>query len=71
MNLNHPNKKTRIALGSAQFGMDYGIAGAGKVSEREVFKILDYAKEEKINTIDTAIGYGESEKVLGKMDISR
>ena len=71
MNLENPNTTNRIALGAAKFGMNYGIYGSEKVSEQEVGKILNYAEEKKINTIDTAIGYGESEKVLGKMEISR
>jgi spore coat polysaccharide biosynthesis protein SpsF len=57
----------KIALGSAQFGMDYGINNKrGKIPKEEVFKILKKSKEYKIDIIDTAIDYGESEQVIGE-----
>lgn len=60
-------KHQMIGLGTAQFGMDYGIANsAGRPSNDEVFEILNYAKKLKINTLDTAKAYGDSENVLGK-----
>jgi len=56
----------RIALGTAQFGMPYGIANAsGQVTPEEVGRILRTAKDSGISTLDTAVAYGESEKVLG------
>lgn len=56
----------RIALGTAQFGMDYGINNRrGKVPRHEVFQILDKALEFGVDTIDTAHAYCESEKILG------
>ena len=62
------NKKYQmIGLGTAQFGMNYGVANTtGRTSDNEAFKILNYAKKLKINTLDTAKAYGESEDVLGK-----
>jgi len=60
-----------IALGSVQFGMPYGIANKeGQVSINEIEKILDFAKEAGINTLDTAINYGKSESILGQIGIS-
>jgi aryl-alcohol dehydrogenase-like predicted oxidoreductase len=62
---------TKIALGTVQFGMNYGISNTtGQVSLGEISKILDFCKEHNIDTIDTAQGYGESEKVLGQFDLS-
>lgn len=56
----------KLALGTAQFGMAYGVANAsGKVPATEVEKILAYASGREIDTLDTAVGYGESEAVLG------
>jgi len=56
----------KLALGTAQFGMPYGVANrSGKVSGEEVGRILDYARSQGIDTLDTAVGYGESEAVLG------
>lgn len=55
-----------IILGSAQFGMDYGVTNkTGKISDKEAVKIIEYARLHNIVTIDTAISYGSSEKVLG------
>ena len=56
----------KIVLGTAQFGLDYGINNkTGKIPKAEVYKILDSLKEYTINYIDTAQVYGESENVLG------
>ena len=61
----------KLALGTVQFGIDYGISNKnGKVSFDEVGAILNYAKSQNIATLDTAQGYGESEKVLGNFDLS-
>ena len=60
----------KIALGSAQFGLNYGITNnAGKVEDAEVKKILTYARKNNINCIDTAIDYGESQECLGRNNI--
>lgn len=57
----------KIVLGSAQFGMDYGINNKrGKIPKKEVFKILEESIESGIEIIDTASVYGESEKVIGE-----
>lgn len=59
--------KSRLGLGTVQFGQKYGIANKrGKVSEKEVWKILQYAESVGINCLDTAFSYGDSELVLGK-----
>jgi len=56
----------KMVLGTAQFGMDYGIANfTGKPTLKEVFGILSLAWEKGIRCFDTAPGYG-SEKVLGE-----
>ena len=58
---------SKIGIGTAQFGIDYGIANdEGIVTKKNVNKILDCAKQNKINLIDTAKSYGSSEEVLGK-----
>ncbi|MDA1256115.1 MAG: aldo/keto reductase [Proteobacteria bacterium] len=59
----------KLALGTAQFGMDYGINSIrGKVEPKQVQNILHYAKSVDINLLDTAPTYGNSEKVLGTMN---
>ena len=57
---------SKLAVGSAQFGMDYGIQNIqGKLSKQNVCNILDLAYKNNIKTIDTAQGYGDSESVIG------
>jgi aryl-alcohol dehydrogenase-like predicted oxidoreductase len=57
----------RIALGTVQFGLDYGISNAkGKTSLREVTEILNFARDQKITLLDTAAAYGNSEEVIGQ-----
>jgi aryl-alcohol dehydrogenase-like predicted oxidoreductase len=58
---------SRLALGTAQFGLDYGIKNdTGKVPEIAVAKILQRARARDIDTLDTASAYGDSEAVLGR-----
>ena len=60
----------RIALGTAQFGLNYGITNdVGQVQTKEVRKILSCAKQNNINSIDTAIEYGDCELSLGKANV--
>lgn len=57
----------KIALGTVQFGINYGITNEqGRTPKNEVKQILSYAKENKINVLDTAPSYGNSETVLGQ-----
>ncbi len=56
----------KLALGTVQFGMDYGINNKqGQIPKTQVFQILNYVKSNGIDTLDTAYNYGESEKVIG------
>lgn len=58
---------TKLALGSVQFGLDYGIANSsGKVPRAEIAHILDVARTGGIDLIDTAVAYGDSEAALGE-----
>jgi len=61
----------KLALGTVQFGLDYGITNhSGQVAIDEVKDILDYAKTNNINTLDTAARYGNSEQVLGEVGVN-
>ena len=61
----------KIALGTVQFGLDYGITNhSGQVAIDEVKDILDYAKTNNIDTLDTAARYGNSEQVLGEVGVN-
>lgn len=60
----------RIALGTAQFGLDYGISNlGGQTSHSELQAILELASESGIDCLDTAIGYGNSEENLGRAGV--
>jgi aryl-alcohol dehydrogenase-like predicted oxidoreductase len=64
-------KINKLALGTAQFGLDYGISNHdGQTTIGEVKSILDYAKGNGINTLDTASAYGNSEQVLGETGVN-
>ena len=57
----------KIILGTAQFGMNYGIANQnGQISEDEIKKILDLAWNHGIKTLDSAKVYGNSEEQIAK-----
>jgi aryl-alcohol dehydrogenase-like predicted oxidoreductase len=61
----------KLALGTVQFGLDYGITNhGGQVAIDEVKDILDYAKTNNIDTLDTAARYGNSEQVLGEVGVN-
>jgi aryl-alcohol dehydrogenase-like predicted oxidoreductase len=60
-----------LALGTVQFGLDYGISNStGRTPLEEVERILISAREQGINTLDTAVAYGDSETVLGHIGVS-
>lgn len=66
-----PDMVERLAIGTVQFGLEYGIANQqGKVTYEEAKSILKLAKNNKINMLDTAISYGNSEEVLGGIGVS-
>ena len=58
----------KLTLGTAQFGLHYGISNQrGKVGKKSVKAILNYAQQIGIDTLDTAHTYGNSEYVLGPL----
>ncbi len=58
--------KSKIILGGAQIGSDYGISNKKKLKTDECFKLLSFCYKKKINTIDTSINYSSSEKIIGE-----
>jgi aryl-alcohol dehydrogenase-like predicted oxidoreductase len=55
-----------FGLGTAQFGLAYGISNdRGQVPRSEVESILEAAANSGCNILDTAAVYGDSEQVLG------
>ncbi len=58
----------RLALGTAQFGLAYGIANqTGQVTRPSAKAMLRLAAVKCIDMLDTAIAYGESETCLGEV----
>lgn len=59
---------SRLALGTVQFGMHYGVANnLGQVSLIDAKTMLRAALANHIDTLDTAETYGSSEKCLGEI----
>lgn len=57
----------RICLGSAQFGLDYGIANAqGRMTDENIKSVLRYAAAHGVKVLDTAAAYGTSEETIGR-----
>jgi aryl-alcohol dehydrogenase-like predicted oxidoreductase len=66
--LQRPEQK--LALGTVQFGLAYGVANqGGAVVQAEAAAILEQAKALHIDTLDTAVAYGECEAVLGRLGV--
>jgi len=60
----------RIALGTVQFGMKYGISNqVGIVQPNQIKSILNIANKIGIDTLDTAINYQDSEKNIGENNV--
>jgi aryl-alcohol dehydrogenase-like predicted oxidoreductase len=58
--------KQQLALGTAQFGLDYGITNArGRVDAGEALRMLQVAWDGGVRMLDTAPAYGDSEPALG------
>lgn len=62
----------RIALGTAQFGLEYGVTNSvGRVRLSDVKEILRIASGLGVDTLDTAAAYGDSESSLGSVGVSQ
>lgn len=59
-------KSEKLILGTAQFGLDYGVNNnIGQLSLNEIKLVLKRALESGVYTLDTATAYGNSEHQLG------
>ena len=64
------NIETRLVLGTAQFGMKYGINNKkGQLCRLELEKVFDFVNDKKI-CLDTSSAYGTSEAIVGNMATS-
>ena len=63
-------KNSRLSLGTAQFGTNYGVSNStGIISQEEINQILDLAKNNDIAALDTASEYGIAEESLGRAGV--
>ena len=57
--------KDKLILGTVQFGLHYGINNTiGRLSEDQVFELLETAYELGIRTLDTAEAYGNAHSII-------
>ncbi len=57
-----------LALGTAQFGLDYGLTNSGgQIADGEALRILHTAQDNGIEWLDTAAAYGNAEERLGSL----
>ena len=62
----------KIALGTAQIGIKYGIKNKfKKVKEKESSLIINNLKKHNINYIDTARYYGNAEEIIGNNNTAK
>ena len=60
-------KTDKLILGTAQFGLNYGINNKyGKPNIEDIFTTLDYAYSSGIKILDSAESYGDSHERIGR-----
>src|SRR5690349_6348980 len=58
---------SRLTLGTAQFGLPYGVSNtSGQVARAEVKAILNAAKNAGVDMLDTAAAYGDAESIIAE-----
>ena len=60
----------RLILGTAQFGMIYGLNNKKRIPLKTIRSIINVARKNNVKFLDTASSYGDCEKVLGKIGVS-
>ena len=59
-----------LVVGTAQFGMRYGITNVNQLKYNELIKIKKFIKNKKISFLDTSQSYGNSEKYIKELEIN-
>ena len=63
---------TKIGIGTAQWGMPYGISNVeGQSSPEQALEILSLAEDAGLTLVDTASLYGSAELLLGRAKLDR
>jgi len=66
------NHIKKIVIGTAQFGLAYGISNnTGRTCLSETKDIFRYLEKKSIKFIDTASLYGNSEKLIGELNLDK
>ena len=60
----------KLILGSAQLGFKYGYKKK-KINKKQYKKIINLIKKNSLIKFDTAMSYGESEKILGTFKFNK
>lgn len=60
----------KIIIGSAKFGFKYGL-NKKKITKLEINLIEKILKKNSLQKFDTAMSYGESEKIIGNFNIKK
>ena len=62
---------SNLTPGTVQFGLPYGIDNqVGQISYKKVNRIIGLARLNRIDILDTAIAYGQSEACVGQIGVS-
>jgi aryl-alcohol dehydrogenase-like predicted oxidoreductase len=61
----------KIAIGTANLGMSYGIANKSTLKEMDAIEILQYANSQGIRDFDTAPDYGSAEELVAKSNLTQ
>ena len=64
-------KNYKLALGTVNFGLKYGIKSNSKVSFKHIKKIIKTSFNNNVNYIDTSQAYNNAEKILGKFNLKK
>ena len=54
---------SKLSIGTANFGLNYGIQNSQPPCNNEIREILSYSSKIGITNIDTAIAYKNSKKI--------
>lgn len=62
----HDAPVAQLVLGTAQWGMDYGVTNAtGRLSDDDLSGLMEAARDLGIDAVDTALGYGDAQVRVG------
>ena len=59
-----------LTIGTVQFGLKYGLNKI-KIKSKEISKINNIIRKNEISYFDTSFNYGNSESVIGKLNLKK